>query len=278
MPFLKKQKQKPLQWRIWEEKTNREGYRAAVFGSNHKQKYTGWYVNNVKCGKGFQTYEDANGFQTCYEGDWANDKRHGHGSLSFDCEATRKTLNIYSGEWQNDKMSGSGMKSFPDGGMYKGDFKEGMRHGQGIMYYPDGIIYTGEWYKDQRQGIGRLVNNGNYYEGCFKNDKKCGLGRFHHLITGQLQEGVWFDDLPQVTVLFDNPNPPDASTEELSQPHKNAHEIPPITVLKNYKQVYLKRAHDVLKIIQDKDAPKENSSDRGNASKSKQATSSSKNN
>lgn len=74
-------------------------------------------------------FEQMHDYNNC--SDWENDKRHGHGSLSFDCEATKKTLRIYSGEWKNDKMSGSGMKSFTDGGLYKGDFKNGMRHGQG---------------------------------------------------------------------------------------------------------------------------------------------------
>lgn len=65
--------------------------------------------------------------------DWERDTRHGHGSLSFDCEATKKTLRLYNGEWKYDQMSGSGMKSFSDGGLYKGDFKNGMRHGQGTQ-------------------------------------------------------------------------------------------------------------------------------------------------
>lgn len=68
MPFLKRQKEKPAQWKKWEEKTNRVGYRGAVFGSSIGQKYTGWFLDNVKSGKGFQSYEDENGFRTFYEG------------------------------------------------------------------------------------------------------------------------------------------------------------------------------------------------------------------
>ncbi|CAL8089345.1 unnamed protein product [Orchesella dallaii] len=244
MPFLKPQKEPPKQWKKWNQRTNREGYRGAVFGSSNKQKYTGWYHKNVKSGKGFQSYEDANGFRTFYEGDWENDKRHGHGFLSFDCDATKKTLRIYSGSWKNDTMSGSGMKSFPDGGLYKGDFRNGMRHGIGIMYYHDGCIYTGEWNKDQRHGIGRLVNTkGDYYEGTFKKDTKCGLGRFYHLTTGQLQEGLWFDDLPQTTILFDDPIR--RSVNKSTGPFR-IFQIPPLTVLKNPRQVYLQRAYEVL--------------------------------
>jgi len=272
MPFLKYQKKTPEKMANWEKKTHRDGYRAAVFGSTHKQKYTGWYKDNMKSGKGFQSYEDANGALTFYEGDWEFDKRHGHGALTFDCEATRKTLNIYNGEWKDDKMSGLGMRSFPDGGMYRGDFKQGMRHGQGIMYYPDGIIYTGEWYKDQRHGIGRLVNNGNYYEGSFKHDTKCGLGRFHHLSTGQLQEGVWFDNLPQVTVLFDDPNPAERFDETTGKT-KTPYEIPPLTVIKNPRHVYLHRAHDVLQMIAEHEAL-EKKTKLKNAAKAKQAASS----
>jgi len=268
MPFLKPQKQKPLQWQKWEKETNREGYRAAVFGSSNNQKYIGWYRNNMKSGKGFQSYEDMDGGRTFYSGEWNNDKRHGRGSLSFDCETTRKTLNIYNGEWKNDKMTGSGMKSFSDGGMYRGDFKVGMRHGQGIMYYPNGVIYTGEWYNDQRQGIGRLVSNGNYYEGTFKNDVKCGLGRFHHNTTGQLQEGVWFDDLPQVTTFMDDPSPsPSKGMDETIELRKTPFPIPPLTVLRNPKHVYLTRAHEVLKMIEDSESAAETSKDADPAKK-----------
>lgn len=72
MPFLKRQKQKPAQWTAWETKTNREGYRGAVFDASQSQKtqgmYYGWYRDNQKHGKGFQSYVDSKGAKTFYEG------------------------------------------------------------------------------------------------------------------------------------------------------------------------------------------------------------------
>jgi len=63
------------------------------------------------------------------------------------------------------------------------------------------------------------------------------------LTTGQLQEGIWFDDLPQTTILFDEATrlSADKSTGPLTK-----FEIPPLTVLTNPKQVYLQRAYEVL--------------------------------
>lgn len=109
-------------------------------------------------------------------------------------------------------------------------------------------VILGEWCRDVRHGIGRLVNKGNYYEGSFRNDTKCGLGRYYHLKTGQLQEGLWLDNLPQVTVIFDDPN---NRIDESTGMNKTEFDIPPLTVLKNPRTVYLQRAHEVLNEIEE---------------------------
>ncbi|XP_035716433.1 MORN repeat-containing protein 3 [Folsomia candida] len=239
MPFLKnKDNRITPKWKSVDNLTHRNGYRAAVFGKSIKEKYTGWFKDNMKHGKGYQVYEN----QTFYEGDWANDKRNGHGYLSFVCPSTKKTLRIYTGEWKDDFPSSEGMKSFPDGGLYKGEFKFGKRHGWGCMYYADGGIYIGQWVKDMRHGVGRYLNHetGNYYEGSYKVDKKCGLGRYHYLSTGQVQEGVWFDDFPEVTEMRDDLKRRDGA------PRKTEFEIPPLTILMDPHQVYLSRAHEIL--------------------------------
>lgn len=93
--------------------------------------------------------------------------------------------------------------------------------------------------------MGRLVNNGDYYEGTFKNDEKCGLGRFHHISKGQLQEGIWKRNLPQVTTLFDDPDPGNRVDENTGM-MKTQFEIPPLTILRNPQRLYLERAHEVL--------------------------------
>jgi hypothetical protein len=87
------------------------------------------FKDNKKHTKGFQMYPDG----TFYEGDWANDKRNGHGYQSFVCDSTKRTLRIYTGQWQDDYPAGFGMKSFEDGSLYKGEFKRGRRHGWGEL-------------------------------------------------------------------------------------------------------------------------------------------------
>lgn len=141
------------------------------------------------------------------------------------------------------------MKSFGDGGMYKGDFKKGMRHGQGVMYYPDGVIYTGEWHNDKRHGVGRLVKDGNYYEGSFRDDKKCGLGRFYHVGKSKMQEGVWYDDIAQVTLFMD-----DTEAKTDIGGGGASYRMPRLVILKEWAQVYLDRAKEILKRIEDEEA------------------------
>jgi len=239
MPFLKqKDNQINAKLEARDKLTHRNGYRT-VYGKSHKEKYTGWFKDNVKHGKGLQTYED----DTFYEGDWAEDQRNGHGHLSFVCPSTQKTLRIYTGEWKDDFPNGEGMKSFPDGSLYRGHFKRGRRHGWGCMYYNNGGIYTGQWVKDVRHGVGRYQEHGtgNYYEGSYKFDKKAGLGRYFFISKGQIEEGVWFDDLPEVTLMMDDtPERREAASD------KTEFEIPPLTILLDANSVYLPRAHEVL--------------------------------
>jgi len=193
----------------------------------------------MKHGKGYQTYED----DTFYEGDWTEDKRNGHGQLSFVCPTTKKTLRIYSGEWKDDYPTGEGMKTYPDGSLYRGNFIRGKRTGWGCMYYSGGGIYTGQFRKDVRHGVGRFEEHGsgNYYEGSYKFDKKAGLGRYYFVSKGQLEEGVWFDDLPEVTVMID-----DTPEKREVASDKTEWDIPPLTILLDANSVYLPRAAEVL--------------------------------
>jgi len=59
-----------------------------------------------------------------YEGEWLNDKRHGHGKITWDNERRHE------GEFVNGMADGYGeyiSKNFH----YKGQFKEGRYHGKG---------------------------------------------------------------------------------------------------------------------------------------------------
>jgi len=63
------------------------------------------------------------------------------------------------------------------------------------------------------------------------------------LTTGQVQEGVWLNNQPEVTFIRDD--------EELRTVAPDATEfnIPPLTLLKAPNDVYLARAHEVLQSI-----------------------------
>jgi len=241
MPFLKSKSVCNLQWKVNEELAKRNGYRRAVFGNSHKEKFTGWFLNGMKHGKGMQTYEDG----TFYEGEWVNGLRDGYGYLASKCPKTSRIKRIYTGLWANDKPSGYGIKTFPDGGVYKGEFMRGKRHGVGHMYYSDGHVYTGMWTNDARDGVGRHVNSitGSFYEGAFKKDTKCGLGRYYHFETGQMQEGVWYMDKPQISVMVD-----DEKRRNVA-PRKTQYELPMLSILRCPNDVYLERAHETMKLV-----------------------------
>lgn len=45
--------------------------------------------------------------------------------------------------------------------------------------------------------------NGNRYEGSWFEGQKYGKGAYYHLDSGQLQTGVWIDDIPHVSLMTD---------------------------------------------------------------------------
>jgi hypothetical protein len=250
MPFLKiKDDRTKTLSRIAEERVVRNGFRPGVYDTGKSsEKYIGEYRNDRKHGKGIQTYEDG----TIYEGDWANGKRNGHGILSrVLCSQERQR--IYTGLWKNDKPTGFGLLVYENGGVYEGEFKEGLRHGVGSMYYPTGAIYLGRWSEDKRDGIGRMVLgvSGNFYEGEYRQDLKNGRGRFFHLATGQIQEGVWYDDQAQVSVFRD-----DGKRRPFAQ-NRTPYPIPPLR-LKYPREIYNERALEVMESAKKFQNPPEN--------------------
>ena len=50
----------------------------------------------------------------------------------------------------------------------------------------------------------KISGNGNYYEGKFKDGLKNGEGIYYHNNTGQVQKGVWIEDICKVSVMQDN--------------------------------------------------------------------------
>lgn len=68
------------------------------------------------------------------------------------------------------------------------------------------ILQLGDWLNDKFHGEGMFIyQNGNRYEGHWKNGLKHGKGRYFHLDSGQLQEGVWFKDMCVFSTIIDIP-------------------------------------------------------------------------
>ena len=61
-------------------------------------------------------------------------------------------------------------------GKYIGQVVNGIREGKGILYWNDGDRYEGEWRNDKKEGKGiyYFANNGDRRMGDYLNDKKIG--------------------------------------------------------------------------------------------------------
>ncbi|XP_058986931.1 MORN repeat-containing protein 3-like isoform X2 [Musca domestica] len=141
--------------------------------------------------------------QLIYDGQWHEGKRHGWGMM-------RRRLNdgtmerIYAGQWQMDKKCGEGKQFYDDGSIYYGWWRANRRHGLGIQWYGTGDIYLGEWQMDVAHGLGvMLYANGNRYEGYFARGFKNGEGTFYHMHRGQIQKGIWQDDVCKTSMVQD---------------------------------------------------------------------------
>jgi hypothetical protein len=52
---------------------------------------------------------------------------------------------------------------------FKGLLVEGRREGKGIQLYENGDVYEGDWKNDKREGNGKLTMKESYYDGEWKN-------------------------------------------------------------------------------------------------------------
>ncbi|XP_034252112.1 MORN repeat-containing protein 3-like [Thrips palmi] len=185
MPFLKKFKPCP-EWRRKEQISYKSGTRHTVYFLNGDQHVGDWR-DDKREGKGAALTRGGH----LYEGDFSGELRQGHGVLSRRMADGSLQL-AYSGQWERGKRHGWGIGRDADGSWYEGCWREGRRAGEGRGWLPDGSFYHGEWLDNQFHGRGVLVQpNGNCFEGEFQCGVKHGQGRFFHLDSGQLQEGVW---------------------------------------------------------------------------------------
>ena len=63
------------------------------------------------------------------------------------------------------------------------NLKKKLKEGRGIYYYNDGERYEGDWKNDLKDGKGiYYYNDGERYEGDWKNDLKQGKGIFYFFV------------------------------------------------------------------------------------------------
>ncbi|XP_061459179.1 MORN repeat-containing protein 3 [Rhineura floridana] len=200
MPIVKYPRTVDPLWYEWDRKAQKCGLRHTVYAVNG-DSYTGEWQDNLKHGKGTQTWKRTGAI---YSGDWKFGKRDGYGTYSIPEPVTKDYKKVYSGWWKNDKMWGYGIKFYLDREYYEGEWSFGKRDGWGRMYYKDGSIYEGQWSEDKAGGQGMLrLKNENRYEGSWKDGKKHGPGKFIYLDTGQLYEGFWVADTPRCGTMID---------------------------------------------------------------------------
>eukprot|EP00051_Salpingoeca_urceolata_P026746 m.478458 g.478458 ORF g.478458 m.478458 type:complete len:154 (-) comp21146_c0_seq1:155-616(-) len=123
------------------------------------------------------TYEDGDK----YSGTWAEQKRKGHGVLSF------ADGSVFAGTFENGLCSGYGVLTFTDKSKYEGEFADGNCHGYGVLSKPDGLKYEGQFDAGKVSGSGRITlpdgSHGNpRQEGTFENHELKEKGQAGHAV------------------------------------------------------------------------------------------------
>ena len=125
-----------------------------------------------------------------YEGDFANDKRHGKGKYTY------ANGNKYEGDWVNGDQHGKGTFIWADGDKYEGDYVKDKRHGKGKYTWANGNEYEGDWINEDQHGKGTFVwgveDNRSKYEGDWINNNQHGKGTLTWK-DGSKYEGDWVD-------------------------------------------------------------------------------------
>ena len=131
-PYLKKKEKehkviKYLQGDRYEGETynnKKSGFGIYYFYSN-KNRYEGWWENDLENGNGSLFYHDG----SLYIGQWENGKKNGIGTLYY------KLGDKYYGNFIDGKKNGKGLFVSRDNNRFIGTFKNDLKHGKGIMYY-----------------------------------------------------------------------------------------------------------------------------------------------
>ena len=123
--------------------------------------YEGYYRAGVKEGKGVFNSEIG-----VYDGQFADNKRHGMGELKF------KNGDSYCGNWRQDKMDGKGEFCWADGSSYVGEYENDVKQGKGVFLWSDGRKFEGKWKNGVQEGEGLMGRDGNMRKGVWKDGKR----------------------------------------------------------------------------------------------------------
>lgn len=173
-----------------------------VTGGGNTATYNGPYNHKgEKHGEGIMTWSNGD----VYKGHFVNDRRVGHGVLTFAGSDTQQDSGEYVGDWANDKMHGSGTRRYPNGDVYVGNYIDGKRQGEGRFYFANGDLFFGEWENNQMHGPGLYYfSSGVRFEGTFLYNKRNGKGKtqnetgcidiFQYINDERVGQGVRFNE------------------------------------------------------------------------------------
>eukprot|EP01034_Spumella_vulgaris_P039724 gene39724-49090_t len=145
-----------------------------TIGADGIQRFAIWYINGDRYfGEMLNEKRHGKGKYSCvesrsiYEGDWVENKKHGHGGLWENdlrkgyneytyaprfVDGVKQPEETFKGEFLNDMFHGYGVKVFENGDGYEGGFANGLLQGQGEISYENGDKYVGGFLKGNFSG------------------------------------------------------------------------------------------------------------------------------
>lgn len=116
-----------------------------------------------------------------YDGEMVDGKKHGYGICTWTYEDGEGVQRKYQGQWEHNVIQGYGVMAWSDVGTYAGFFEDCQRSGHGTMQWKfgerAGCFYDGQWEKDKMHGHGMYIGeDGEVYEGGFYANERYGPG------------------------------------------------------------------------------------------------------
>lgn len=137
--------------------------------------YSGTWLEGKKAYQGLHYYQHPH---TYYQGEWANDLKHGQGKLIF-------SNGEFEGKWEADRRQGPGQLRKTEIGItqvYEGQWEQDQLPFGKVTYYDQKSSevgrYNGQLMEGKKHGVGVYSWRGAKYEGEFQNDCIQGKGLF----------------------------------------------------------------------------------------------------